>query len=226
MRNTSGQFGVKSVFTDFVESSAANEKFERITLKENESTKFRRSGEVGFFIVASGLLKLEVLKPTPRILRLCTQGDVAGYGVWASAISAGSYQLTAVKDSELQFWRRETFEAQRRSSPELNEMILEQLVQTLLHKDERIAWLEASSADERIASLLLWMATKFGVRSSSGTLIDVDLGREALAQLAGTSIVTFARTIGTFVDRGLIQRRRWKLQITNAESLKAVANGG
>ena len=192
-----------------------------VRVEKNSSLKFRRLQQDGFYLIKSGLLKLEKATPVPRLVRLCSAGDIAGFGSW-SAPQNSQYRLTAITSSEVQFWTKTSIYELKDAHPEINDLIIDLLIQNLLHKDERISILEALSSEQRFSQLLVWLAASFGVKSDDGILIDVELGREELAQLSGVTAVTIARNVTRLEDQGIIRRKRRKLLITDLEKLKRV----
>lgn len=197
---------------------------ETLEVEPRAALRFRRRQRDGFYVVRGGLLKLQVLRPTARIIRLCTAGDWAGFGSWL-APDTMAYVLTAVRRSTVEFWPMEAIARAKALEPTFSEIIIQNLISALLHKDERIAILETHSAEKRLALLLLWLAKKFGIASDGGVLVDIALDREDYAQLCGASPVTIARAVTSLEDKGFIRRKRRKILICDSDALGSVANG-
>jgi CRP-like cAMP-binding protein len=216
----SNEFSVGPIFLKFAKSGLGKfgELFEVLNQEKGDVFNFRRFGQEGFYLIESGLIKLEIVRPKPRILRLCRPGDLAGYGSWA-ADPATKYQLVALQDSKVQFWTRSGFEELQRRSPEVNELLIQHLIQIIIHKDERIAALESSKVENRIGHLVSWMAKNFGETMSDGTLIDLQLDRESMAQLAGTTPETLSRVLTQFEEENILRRKRRKLLVLDLGKL-------
>lgn len=60
--------------------------------------------------------------------------------------------------------------------------------------------------DIMLVKLLAWLAKRFGRNVQQGSLIDLRLTHQDLAELLGTTRVTVTRTLGQFEQQGLIER--------------------
>lgn len=60
--------------------------------------------------------------------------------------------------------------------------------------------------DTMLAKLLGWLAKRFGREVETGSLIDLRLTHQDLADLMGTTRVTITRTLGEFEEQGWIKR--------------------
>ena len=77
-----------------------------------------------------------------------------------------------------------------------------------------------SSGTQRVAKLLLDLATQYG--SANDGEIDIDLTQEELAGLAGTSRATVTRAFSNWRGRGFIRTGQRRITITNPEGLKRI----
>jgi len=219
-KNITDSYSVQSVFQKFLKSgvNSFEDYYENFTHKKGDVFNLSRMNQKGFYFILSGLIKLEMVSPTPRIIRLCKTGDLVGYGNWLTD-STTKYRLVALQDCVVQFWSHKGFEEARLASPELSDLVIRHLVQVVLHKDERLASLENSSVEERVKSLLKWMGRNFGTKSDEGILIDIHLDRESMAQLAGTVSETFSRVLTLLEHDGIISRKGRQIVITDLDGL-------
>ncbi len=79
------------------------------------------------------------------------------------------------------------------------------------------------TARQRLASLLLDLAERFGRRVSDQVRIEITLKREELAELAGVTIETAIRQLNAFREEGLITVQGRQIAINDAERLGRVA---
>ncbi|WP_447972381.1 Crp/Fnr family transcriptional regulator [Nitrospira sp. Kam-Ns4a] len=79
------------------------------------------------------------------------------------------------------------------------------------------------TARQRLASLLLDLAERFGRRVSDQVRIEITLKREELAELAGVTIETAIRLLNAFREEGLITVQGRQITINDAERLGRVA---
>ncbi len=88
--------------------------------------------------------------------------------------------------------------------------------------------LEAMAYDrvgQRLARKLIDLATRFGVSSARGTLIQARLTQQELADMIGTTRETLAHSIGHLRRQGIISTGRQHVVIRDAEALLDVAQG-
>jgi CRP/FNR family transcriptional regulator, nitrogen oxide reductase regulator len=75
---------------------------------------------------------------------------------------------------------------------------------------QMVEQLSGNPVEERIASVLVGLAEKFGEENGSATLIQMPLSREDLAAMAGSTPETASRVMSRFRKQGLIEcGRRW-----------------
>jgi CRP-like cAMP-binding protein len=100
--------------------------------------------------------------------------------------------------------------------------LLDITARRLLESQELIRQLSADSAEQRVAHALLRLSEKLGEPSEVGTLIQMPLSREDLADMTGTTTETASRVMSHFQKQQLIQSGRQWVAITNADGLRAL----
>jgi CRP/FNR family transcriptional regulator, cyclic AMP receptor protein len=78
--------------------------------------------------------------------------------------------------------------------------------------------------DQRLARRLIDLASRFGVETERGTLIQANLTQQELAEMVGTTRETLAHTLGDFRRRGLLDTAPQQVVIRDAERLAEVAS--
>jgi CRP-like cAMP-binding protein len=95
-------------------------------------------------------------------------------------------------------------------------------------------WSEAATAllsrsttigGQRLAVLLIELATRHGVQMKDVVEIEMPLTQEEIASLAGTSRATVARALSEWRRRGLIRTGHRHITITNIDGLRKIAVG-
>lgn len=61
-------------------------------------------------------------------------------------------------------------------------------------------------ADDMLLKLLNWLAHRFGHSAKTGSVIDLRLTHQDLAEILGTTRVTITRILGQFEEQGVIER--------------------
>ena len=78
--------------------------------------------------------------------------------------------------------------------------------------------------DQRLARKLIDLATRFGVETPRGTLIQARLTQQELAEMVGTTRETLAHTLAAFRRDGLLDTAHHQVVIRDAERLAEVAD--
>ncbi len=83
----------------------------------------------------------------------------------------------------------------------------------------RLESLLGEKALNRIVSLLLYLADKFGKDSHEGRKIDLPLSHQNIASWTGLERETVSRQMKTLSDKGLVRYKRQKITIINLNKL-------
>jgi 23S rRNA (adenine2503-C2)-methyltransferase len=87
----------------------------------------------------------------------------------------------------------------------------------------RIRELATEHVDQRVARALLKLASECGKPVDSGILIDQTLGRQELAELAGTSMFTASRLLARWAREGVLEVGRQRVVVRSRERLEQLA---
>ncbi|MDP2167805.1 MAG: Crp/Fnr family transcriptional regulator [Thermodesulfovibrionales bacterium] len=77
--------------------------------------------------------------------------------------------------------------------------------------------------ESRIASLLLKLSKKAGIKAPEGTLIDMKLTKQDIAEMVGTTVETSIRTMSKFKKLGIVSEKSGKITIKDPAKLKGSA---
>ncbi len=160
------------------------------------------------------------------ILELCGPGEL----LCASAVCCFSPYCCAAAamedDVEVAVVpRRDVLELLERS-PLAARAFLREVTGRGMHLCERVEQLSTGLVERRIATLLLRLADQVGVpRDGDGTWIPIQLSRQDLADLCGTTIETTIRTMTRLGREGVVRSAARGLIIANRSSLEEIARG-
>ncbi len=176
------------------------------------------------YVVASG--KVKVTRPTPTgqdvLLEILTPGEFFGS---LSALGDREYADTAQAQTAccvLGIGTHE-FHSILERYPAVAMQVLNILASRLQEAQDTIHQLSANSVESRVAAALLKLAEKLGQETKNGTLIQMPLSRQDLAEMTGTTTETVSRVLSHFRKAGLISSgRRW-IALTNRDRLKTLA---
>ncbi len=178
-----------------------------------------------FVFVLRGRVKLVRSNEAGRevILELCGAGEL----LCASAVcSFAPYCCcaTAMEDEAevVVLPRRDVLELLERS-PGAAQAFLREVTGRGMSLCQRVAELASGQVERRIATLLLRLADQVGVpRASEGTWIPVQLSRQDLADLVGTTLETAIRVMTRLGREGIVRSAPRGLVITDRKSLEEV----
>jgi CRP-like cAMP-binding protein len=201
---------------------------EVLHLKENEL--IYREGDIpkGLYYVKSGAVKIVVNRKLTRgrvnspefVTKLVGPGEFFGYQALIGGANHSSFAKT-VHASEIYVFPREVVNSAAGVSGGLGKQLLNQMVKDL-EAHEVINQLHyLASVQERIAYQLVLLSDKFGVAAEHGTLIDLKLTRNELAQLAGTINESLSRHLTELKNENVIELSGKHIIVKDRVSLMA-----
>jgi CRP/FNR family transcriptional regulator len=78
--------------------------------------------------------------------------------------------------------------------------------------------------ESRVASLLLKLMEKMGRETENGSMIDMRLTKQDIADMVGTTVETAIRTVSKLKKLGYIREESGRIYITDPEGLKDIAS--
>nr|WP_078454780.1 fumarate/nitrate reduction transcriptional regulator Fnr [Solemya velum gill symbiont] len=89
-----------------------------------------------------------------------------------------------------------------------------------VHNDcEMVAILASHSAEERLASFLLSLSSRYKSRSLSALEFNLSMSRTEIASFLGHAVETVSRTFSRFQEQGLLEVNRKQVKLLNIEAL-------
>ena len=195
----------------------------------NSYAKFYEKGEVIFFendsvkklyLLVNGKVKLSMLSAEgkEKVLTILQEGDIFGE---LSLFDEDPHPLTAevMDDARLLIIPWNEMEKMIQDRPSLAIKIIEALSKKTRLLTSQVRELVFQDAAGRLASLLSRLAEDFGREIEAGTVIDLVLTHQEIANLIGSSRVTVTKLINRFIDDGVITIKKRKIIIIDFESL-------
>ena len=103
-----------------------------------------------------------------------------------------------------------------------NENVLMQIINVLCARLRQV-WqtqsLSSSKADERIRTCIYELAQKHGVKDNYGTIIDLKITHQELAEMVGTSRETVTRVIARLRKEGIVEVDQRRMTLLNPKAL-------
>jgi CRP-like cAMP-binding protein len=174
------------------------------------------------YLLTAGQVKVVLIHEDGREVILSVLGEGAFFGEMALLDQEPrSAHVVAMTDSLLLQLRRDDFQAQLRSGPEVGIALLRELSRRLRRADETIASLMLLDVNGRIANLLLELAGEEG-----GERITRRLTHATIGQMVGASRETVSRTMRSLVNRGILKVTRREIVLLDRDALRLAAQRG
>ena len=190
-----------------------------VIFREGDPTEY-------FHIVKEGTVKC--VKSTPNgkecTLKMLMPGDL--FCCDAAAFEGACHPGTAQPMGDVSILRMNKnayFEMLRRN-PEAAIEVIRHLGNRLNEAQENAKVLALDRTDQRLASLLVDLATRSGIPDSQGIKLTVRLTRQDMANMVGTTTETAIRIMGRFKRDRLVSGTATHLVIRNLARLKAIAS--
>ena len=180
-------------------------------------------GEPGeaIYLLKSGLIKLTKRLEDGRehILHFVNPGDVFAEVV---IFDGGTYPATAEvqEDSVVGVLRNQDIERLLSQHPSMAVSLLHIMSRRLRTAQEKVMNLALHDTARRLAFSLLKMAEEHGVQKSKGTLINLNLTNQELANLTGSSRETINRMLNSFKRAGAIDVDRQQIVVMDKNKLE------
>lgn len=184
-----------------------------------------RSGESfkAIYAVRAGSIKALSLSEDgeEQITGFYLPGEILGMdGLATDRYSNSAIALETSAICEIPFHK---LEALSRDIPSLQRHIMQLMSKEIMQDQQLIALLNKGSAEQRIASMLLSLSSRFQRRQLSSSEFQLPMSRTELGNYLGLTIETVSRVFSRLQKEGLIQTERRLLKIKDLERLKIVA---
>lgn len=178
-----------------------------------------------FYIVISGKVKITKISHDGKeiILEIISPYDIFG-GV--AVIRGFPYPANAVamEDSDVLKISRKNLMRLVDRFPNLMYCIALQLGDRMKSSYDSLKNIALERVEARIAALLLKLSNKVGVETDEGTLIDMRLTKQDIADMVGTTVETSIRTFSKFKKDGLVSDADGKFVIRDPEGLAELSS--
>jgi CRP-like cAMP-binding protein len=175
-------------------------------------------------VLVEGRVKLVQTTPEGHqvVVRIVGAGDMfGGVAILGDAVYPATAE--ALGASEALVWPGPVIAQLIERHPPLALNALRVLARRLGELQDRYRELATERVEQRVARALVRLARQAGRRDATGVLIDMELTRQDLAALTGTTLYTVSRIVSGWQERGLVESRRTRLVIRDPHGLVAIA---
>jgi CRP-like cAMP-binding protein len=156
------------------------------------------------------------------VLEVIAPGELFGAVV---AIAERPYPASAVAADDGSVWRFPARLARDlcRRYPTLRGAIMEQVSTRLRSAHDRLRSVALEPVEQRLARAVLALAKKIGVEEDG--VFAVEVTRQELADMTGTTVETAIRITSRWQGTGLISSTRRRIQLLDPKRLEKIATG-
>lgn len=213
-------------FTFFSELSDEDlEKIASISIERNykKNMLIFMEGEPGeaFYYIKSGKVKVYRTYEDGKehIIHIFGSGDVFGEATLFSSIPYPA-SASVYEDATIGFIKNVELEKLVSETPELSLKLIKILAKKLLFAQNKIKDLAFNDVFARTAAQILKLAGDYGKKSDEGIMVDIQLSRQELADMVGTTRETVSRAISKFKKEKSITESDDRIVILSEHKLK------
>src|SRR5438876_8096258 len=157
------------------------------------------------------------------ILRLAGPGDVVEItGFPAQCRHCSTAQAFCASTALI--WEASAFHVLAERFPALWSNITKVAAQRLQELEERYREISTEKVATRLSHQLLRLFNQLGRRVNGSGTLEINLSREELAQMTGTTLFTVSRLLSGWKERGVLTARRECVYVHNIQALREFAD--
>jgi CRP-like cAMP-binding protein len=197
-------------------SSARQENYER-----RQTIYFEGDPVSQIVLLTSGCVKVSQLgqNGSEVILRLHSVGDVVGKTGCSKSRHCSMAQ--ALAPSSALVWDAGVFESLSQRFPILRRNTVLSLCERLEKLEERFREISTERVAARLSREIMRLLPQVGRRVNG--VIEINLSREELAQLIGTTLFTVSRLLSDWDERGIVNTGRESVSVNDLQALQQLA---
>jgi CRP-like cAMP-binding protein len=178
----------------------------------------------GVYCIRSGLAKVSKAAPRDRqhVLYLAGPGSVVGLEAMFSGREYAT-STTMIEPGTACHLSRESLLRLIDENPHLMRGVVELFAQQLLDSEGERSELSSADVRQRVAMRLLRLARKHGHPDADGVLLSLNLTREDLASMVGSTPETAIRQLSELRSKGIIATNGRSIRIRDVERLQRIA---
>jgi len=175
--------------------------------------------------VKDGLVHIIKFGPEGReiVLEVIPPGELFGA---VAALETRSYPATAVAVEASHIWSLSAALARElcQKHPTLRSAILDQVTGRLREAHDRLRSIALERVEQRLARILLALGEKIGQRR--GAVVELNVSRQELADMIGSTVETTIRITSKWQQAGLISSSRHRIALSDPAGLKKIVASG
>ncbi|WP_404368651.1 fumarate/nitrate reduction transcriptional regulator Fnr [Marinobacter sp.] len=175
------------------------------------------------FAVRSGAIKTSVVNHSgeEQVTGFFLPGEIMGLdSISDDRYACSAFVLERTSVCELPISHLEELS---RKLPSLQHHFFSLMSSEIRHSQQHAMLLSRNTAEERIASLLLSLSSRFERRKLSPTRFTLPMARNDIANFLGLAVETVSRVMTRFQGQGLIQAKGREIELLDLTALQEIA---
>lgn len=208
---------------DSVAAAGVNElDFTRRRIRSGEHLYRAGAGFSALYAVRSGFFRSSMTRESGelQVTGFSMAGDLMGMD--GMETDKHSCSTVALEDSEVCVIPFAQLENMSREIPTLQRHLHRMMGREIMRDHGIMLLLGSMHAEERMATFLLNLSTRFAARGYSSTEFHLRMTREDIGSYLGLKLETVSRMLSRFQVQGLIEVRHREIEIKNLNGLKSV----
>lgn len=198
----------------------------RVQVKSGEFFFLQGDPAERMYVLLQGSVRLSQVGPDGQqaLIRVITPLRLFAL---VAMTSASGYPVTsrAAEDSLALFWTRGEIMHVVTRVPHIALNAMRMMAEQLQEIHERFRQSVTEPVDRRLAHTLIRLAAQSGKRVADGILIDLQLTRQDLAEMTGTTLYTASRMLSQWQEQNLVITGRKRVIIHNPHGLARIVEG-
>lgn len=194
------------------------------SLGEDEFIFYQGDPAGHVYVLLDGQIKLAQLTPDGQqvILNMIGAGEVFGLIAFTQG---GVYPVSAQAESAVRVlsWDREALARISSRYPQVSLNAVGLMAEKVGEFQGQIRALATERVERRLARALLRLTRQVGKKTAGGVLIDLNITRQDLAEMSGTTLFTVSRLLSQWERQGLIDAGRERVLIRHPHGLVLIA---
>jgi CRP/FNR family transcriptional regulator, nitrogen oxide reductase regulator len=176
------------------------------------------------YVLTVGRVKLIQLTIDGQQVAMRMVGPEQMFAGAAILKSPAGYPVSAeaVEDSSALAWESSAFKSLSEKYPQLSINLMQLMQAYILEMQSRYRELSTERVEKRVARALVRLTAQTGIQSLDGAIV-LQLSRQDLAEMSGTTLFTASRILAGWERRGIVATGRERVQIINPHGLVSIA---
>lgn len=212
----------ESVLSELTDQERCSLRSNSITLNLKKGQNIFEQGRAseGIFCIQKGKIKVALEAHNGEKVTVNLYYDKGTLGHQSFFENTNAYTATCLTDAVVCFLPKNVLKRNINSYPSISRRVNEMVGKELLQLNDVILSLRSKSVVQRLAEALIKLQNVFG--KTSDDFINIELTKEEIAFLVGSSIESIFRTLSDFKTKQYIELNERKIRILNETKLRSL----